>query len=96
MSKSERLPPAELTEEWPNTVSPDVAGETARLLAVNLRRSMGGASIRSTADIAGVDEGTIRKLLSGARWPDLRTIVLLEQAVGTPLWPANSGDGADR
>lgn len=96
MAKSERLPPSELTEEWPNTVSPDIAGETARQLAVNLRRSIGDASIRSIADIAGLDEGTIRKLLAGTRWPDLRTIVLLEQAVGTQLWPASFSDGADR
>lgn len=87
MPKPQRPSPADLTESWPNTPSLDAAGETARLLAGNLRRSMGKASIRSVADIAGLDEGTLRNVLSGARWPDLRTIALLEDALGVPLWP---------
>ncbi|MGS0561375.1 helix-turn-helix domain-containing protein [Microbacterium aurugineum] len=48
---------------------------------------MGKASVRSVADIAGLDEGTLRNILSGARWPDLRTIALLEDALGVALWP---------
>ena len=87
MPKAQRPSPADLTESWPDTPSLDPAGETARLLAITLRRSMGKASIRSVADTADLDEGTLRNVLSGARWPDLRTIARLEDALGVPLWP---------
>lgn len=87
MPKAQRESPADLSPSWPDTPSLDPAGETARLLANNLRRSMGKASIRSVAHTAGLDEGTLRNVLSGARWPDLRTIARLEDALGVPLWP---------
>lgn len=87
MPKPQRPSPADLTDVWPDMPSLDPAGETARLLAINLRRSMGSASVRSVADIAGLDEGTVRNVLSGSRWPDLRSIALLEDALGVPLWP---------
>lgn len=99
MSKSPRRTPAALTVDWPDSPSSDVAGEKARQLAVNLRvaiessRSIDRASIRSTADKAGLDERTLRNILSGARWPDLRTIALLEEALDTPLWPVRGSKG---
>lgn len=93
MPKPPRPSPADLTDSWPNTPSLDPAGETARLLAVNLRRSIGMASVRSVADDAGLDEGTIRNLLSGARWSDVRTIARLEDALGVALWPVYAERG---
>lgn len=99
MPKSPRHAPSELTDCWPDVTSPDTAGESARQLANNLRhvideeRKVSNASVRSIADDAGIDEGTIRNILSGARWPDLRTITLLEEALNTSLWPARSDEG---
>lgn len=88
MPKIPRRIPSDLTENWPESPSSDVAGEKARQLSLNLRKAIGGDSVRSIADIAGLDERTLRNILSGARWPDLRTIALLEGALKTPLWPA--------
>jgi len=76
MSKLPRLSPAEFD------------GERARQLAVNIRSALGGVSARSTADAAGLDARTLRNILSGAKWPDLRTITLLEEALDVALWPA--------
>lgn len=87
MAKTPRETPAELSPSWPDVPSLDPAGETARLLSVNLRRAMGKASIRSVADIAGLDEGTVRNVLSGARWADVRTVSRLEEALGVALFP---------
>lgn len=62
-------------------------GETARQFALNLRAAIGDRSVRCVARDAGVDEGTIRNVLSGTAWPDLRTISRLESAVGRRLTP---------
>lgn len=95
MPKTLRLAPFELTAAWPTTPSWDVAGEKARLLALNLRSALGTASIRSIADKAGLDERTLRNILSGAKWPDLRTIALLEAALKVSLWPAPVDRGSE-
>lgn len=88
MPKSQRATPADLTPSWTDAPSSDVAGEVARQLALRVRRAIRGQSVRGIADIAGLDEGTLRNIRSGARWPDLRTIALREHALGEPLWPA--------
>lgn len=87
MARTERAAPAELTPCWPESPSPDHAAEQARMFAVNLRAAIGEQSMRSVARAADVDEGTIRRVLSGATWPDLRTIALLEKALEQRLYP---------
>lgn len=87
MSRTTRRSPAELTVGWPACPSEDHAAEIARQFAQNLAAAVGGRSVRSVARDADVDEGTLRRILSGATWPDLRTIALLEQALGGQLYP---------
>lgn len=89
MANRRRESPFELTESWPDSPSPDPAGETARRLAVNLRSAIGERSLRSVANAAGIDEATLRKVLSGAAWPDLRTIARLESALSASLYPGS-------
>lgn len=36
---------------------------------------------------AEVDEKTVRKIVAGMSWPDLRTIARLEEATGRKLFP---------
>ncbi|WP_396654724.1 MULTISPECIES: helix-turn-helix domain-containing protein [unclassified Microbacterium] len=94
MPKSQRATPADLSPSWPDSPSAEPDGEVARLLALRLDAAIPYRSVRKVADIAGVDEGTIRNIVSGSRWPDLRTIVRLEEALGVALWPSRSDDGA--
>lgn len=78
--------PAELTLSWPNRESDDPAGEAARRFAVNLRAAMGEKSIRRVAEDAGLQDGTLRRILAGTAWPHLRTMVLLEESLGVRLY----------
>lgn len=87
MPRTERPSPAELTRSWPDTPSTDYPAEQARLFALNLRAAIGDESQRAVARLTHVDEGTIRRVLSGAVWPDLRTIALLEEGLSAELFP---------
>lgn len=87
MANRRRETPAELTESWPDAPSRDAAGETARLFALNLRAAIGERSVRSVARDAGIDEGTVRNVLSGAAWPDLHSVSRLEESLAIRLYP---------
>ena len=87
MKDAKRATPAELTTSWPDIASTDAAGETARQIVLSLRVAMGEASVRSVASAAGIDESTVRKMLAGEVWPDIRTVALLEQALRARLYP---------
>lgn len=87
MSDSKRAKPAELTRSWPDSESSDAAGELARQIVLNLRVAMGATSVRGVARAAELDEATVRKVLAGDVWPDIRTVARLEQALGAPLYP---------
>lgn len=84
--KEARATPAMLSVDWPDAQSIDPAGEAARRFAVNLKSAIGARSIRAVARDAGLDEGTIRKILLGESWPDLRTIWSLESALDSVLY----------
>lgn len=87
MAKKERREtPIELSSDWPNARSSDHAGETARLLALGLLEAIDGRSIRSVAKAADLNESTLRNVLSGTSWPDLRTIARLEHALDVDLY----------
>lgn len=45
----------------------------------------GEKSIRRVAGEAGLDEGSVRRVLSGTAWPHLRAMVLLEESLGVRL-----------
>lgn len=78
--------PKDLTSSWPDEPSPDPAGEAARQFVVNLRAAMGEKSIRRVATDAGIDEGSVRRVLSGSAWPHLRAVVMLEESLGVRLY----------
>jgi hypothetical protein len=87
MAKKERREtPLELSPDWPNEPSPDHAGETARLITLGLLEAMNGRSIRSVAKAAELNEGTLRRLISGQSWPDVRTIARLERALDVKIY----------
>lgn len=81
-----RATPATLSPQWPDEPSADPAGEAARRFAVNLRDAIGDRSVRAVAREAGLNEGTIRKILLGKTWADLHTIWSLESTLDTQLY----------
>lgn len=84
--KEARATPAMLSAEWPSEPSADAVGEAARRFTLNLNAAIGERSVREVARAAGIDEGTIRKILLGESWPDLRTIRKLESSLETQLY----------
>lgn len=84
--KEARATPAMLSSRWPSEPSADPTGEAARRFAVSLQAAIGEKSVRAVARDAGLDEGTIRKILLGESWPDLRTIWKLESALDIHLY----------
>ncbi|WP_410054862.1 helix-turn-helix domain-containing protein [Microbacterium sp. Mcb102] len=84
--KEARETPAMLSSRWPDAPSTDPVGEAARRFALNLKAAIGERSVREVARAAGIDEGTIRKILLGESWPDLRTIWKLESSLDAELY----------
>lgn len=72
---------------WPHVVIEYHDAETARMLVLHLLAAMDGRSVRSMAREAGLDEKTLRKIIAGLSWPDLRSIARLEEATGRKLFP---------
>ncbi|MGO1849696.1 helix-turn-helix domain-containing protein [Microbacterium sp.] len=87
MPRIKRPSPFDLTDSWPSVPSSDHAAEQARLFALNVQTALHGQSQRAVARAAGLNEGTLRHVLSGSAWPDLRTIAELERALGCELYP---------
>lgn len=87
MSEPRRPAPVAFSDAWPDAVIDEHDAETARQFVLNLRAALAGRSVRSVAKDAGIDDKTIRKILAGLSWPDLRSIARLEQATGKALFP---------
>ncbi len=75
-----------LSSQWPDGPSTDPVGEAARRFALNLKSAIGERPVREVARDAGIDEGTVRKILLGESWPDLRTIWKLESSLDSQLY----------
>lgn len=79
--------PAEGSEGWPYTSASSEDAEVARLIVLNLIAAAEGRGLRSIARQADIDEKTLRQLLAGASYPDVRTVARLERALQVPLYP---------
>jgi DNA-binding phage protein len=82
--------PAHPDRRWDEVDLPD--GTPAPVVAVQelvrrLRAAMGERSARAVAADAGLQHTTLLALLRGERWPDMATVVKLEQALDVDLWP---------
>ena len=74
------FPEGPFTREMPRE------GHLAAALAIRLRGGIGNWPIRYVGAISGLNHQTIRNILNGTTWPDLRTIARLEVALKTRLW----------
>lgn len=73
---------------WPDLPSDDAPAEAARQLALRVRDALGTRSVRALARHTGVPDGTLLRIMNGALWPDLRTVIVLEEAIGRDLFPS--------
>lgn len=78
---------------WPTGPFIDDAPSYATRTAALTERLMAaladtGGSQRQVALAAGIDPGTLSRILSGQAVPDLGTIDALERALHKALWPA--------
>lgn len=80
---------------WP--VGPFAAGapEYARVsagIAAAVLRSMDEQRITQSrvASLAGLDKGSLSRLLAGRTVPDVATVAALERALDTDLWPGRA------
>jgi DNA-binding phage protein len=76
--------------EWPAgpfmADAPPYALVTAAV-AARYRQAAGSRSLRSVARAAGIDPTSLGRMLSGETVPDVHTVAVLEDALGTALWP---------
>lgn len=87
MAEAKHRPlPVEFSTDWPRAVIEQHEAETARLFVLQLLDAMHGRSVRSLARDAGLDEKSLRKIIAGVSWPDLRTIARLENTTGRKLF----------
>jgi len=76
--------------EWPDGPLTDDAPPYAVVTAAVARAyrdSVGGRSLRSVASAAGIDPTSLGRTLAGETVPDVHTVAVLEDALGTALWP---------
>ncbi|MDL4813129.1 helix-turn-helix domain-containing protein [Actinomadura opuntiae] len=84
-----------MTGDWPDGAAAGdhpaaVAQEVARRLVFWMTEN--GCSLKRLGKESGVNRQTIANLLKGDKWPDLRTLALLEHSTGVPLWPTLPAD----
>lgn len=65
----------------------------AQHVARRLRDAIGDRSLRSVAEEAGLQHTTVSDVLNGRTWPDMLTLVRLEQALDVKLWPDGLAGG---
>jgi transcriptional regulator with XRE-family HTH domain len=76
-------------DRWTDGLSDDPPARVVQYIA----RALGAAieekrwSLRETAAASLVNRQAIANILAGLSWPDVVTIVRLEDALGVPLWP---------
>jgi DNA-binding phage protein len=71
--------------------TPEYAIAVSRLVqACNVAMLQTGDSLRGVARNAGIDTGSLSRLMSGQTVPDLGTVVALESAMDTDLWPVRA------
>jgi ribosome-binding protein aMBF1 (putative translation factor) len=79
-----------LSGRWPYAVmdsvrQAQVGQAVARALSEAMKRA--GLSANALAEASGVNRQVISNILAGAVWPDLFTLVSLEERLGQMLWP---------
>ena len=81
--------------EWPvgpfRADTPEYAVAVAYLVqACDAAMLQTGDSLRAVARRAGIDIGSLSRMMNGQTVPDLGTVVALESALDSDLWPVRS------
>lgn len=80
-------------DRWTYPLAEDPAARVVQHVARALRAAIDERrwSLRDTAAASQVNRQAIANMLAGLSWPDVVTIVRLEEALGTGLWPGAAG-----
>lgn len=96
-SSNDKVPRDYVVDDaWPHAaLAPDapVSAHYGQALARNLGNALtvSGYSLRTLAEVTGVNHSTISRVINGKVMPDLGTLARLEAAFGFQVWP---GPGA--
>ena len=76
-------------ERWTERDAQDPPARVVQYIALALGAAIEGRgwSLRETAAASRVNRQAIANILAGESWPDVVTIVRLEDTLGVPLWP---------
>lgn len=91
--------PRELADDpdrWPDAVIADGAARVVQHVARAAGRRIAqlGLSLRAVESATGVSRMSVAALMEGSSWPDLLTVVSLEDGLDCPLWPGSPGLGS--
>jgi hypothetical protein len=67
-----------------------VPADFAQQFVRALLEARGSESYRETGRRSGLAAMTVRAIILGERWPDMVSVVRLEQAYGELLWPTDA------
>lgn len=79
-------------DRWTDADASDPPARVVQHIACALHAGIEarGWSLRETAAASRVNRQAIAHILAGVSWPDVVTIVRLEDALQVPLWPGAS------
>lgn len=77
---------------WPNAVLRKGAPLSAHFAQAYVRKlttvmNGSGVGMRELAEMAGVSHTTVSRFLNGGALPDMGTLIRIEVALGTDVWP---------
>ena len=91
--------PRELADDpdrWPESVIEDGPARVVQYVAraAGQRIAQLGLSLRGVEGATGVSRMAVAALIEGSSWPDVLTVVSLEDGLDCPLWPGSSRLGS--
>ena len=87
-SAETRRPCDAVAGAWPDgPLADDAAARYVQLISREVAKHLKECSLRAFSRAAGVSVMTVIAVRDGARYPDVRTLALLERAVGHSLLP---------
>lgn len=83
-------------DRWPDAAVDDPAAAVVQHIARTLTAALAarGMSLRTMAEVTGINRQTATLLLNGLSWPDVLTVCRLEEGLDLALWPGATIPGS--